>query len=266
MVVMSKGRRLLSGLIVGIMLTLSSISTAFAASVYEEFVSGGSYSTAASEEVIEDVLSNGQTYGFSKGELDKIKKDFDKYKEDPENNQSYLIKAGNKVSNIAKKSVVDSKIGDMGIGFNVSADVEQAGVALSGVEEFASVVVGILVYAVTIGMTLFTAVDICYITIPVFRNKCEDAKQSGGAMAKTNSQTGETKFRFVTDEAVYAVTTCSIETGKQPLGVYLKKRIWAFVLLGIVLFILLTGNIQLIVNIAVNVVAGLIEALSNLGS
>ena len=262
--VMYKIRNTVLSSLIALIIATSGVMAGMAASVYEDFVSNNGYTSAASAEVIEDVLANGPTYGFSKTEIEKIKQDYDKYKEDPENNDSYLLKAGNKVSNIAKKAVVDNKLGEMGVGFDISANVEQAGVALSGIEDFVAVVIGILCILVTLGMSLFTAIDLCYITMPVFRNKCEDMKQSGGGMAKTSSN-GETKFRFVTDEAVYAVQTCSIETGKQPLGVYLKKRVWAFVLLGVVLFVLLTGNIQLIVNIAVNAVAGLIEALGNLG-
>lgn len=251
-----------------IILTISlSVSTVFAASPYEDYIANGAFNSAAPEEVIMDVITNGTNYGFSKSDIEKINSEYELYKQDKENNQKSLIYAGNKIASHAKKQYTKSTIEDMGVDFNVRANTEQAGVALSGVQELVSVIVGILCYAITLGMTLFTALDLCYITMPVFRNKCEEMKSSGSsAMTKTDSKTGETKFRWVTDEAIYAVESCSIETGRQPLGVYLKKRVWAYVLLAIVLFILFTGNIQLIANIAVNFIAGLMDALTNLGA
>lgn len=178
-----------------------------------------------------------------------------------------LQKCKNYAVSVAKKYDVKSSVEGMGTNFNVKADTETAGIALSGLESVVSVVVGILCYAITLGMTLFTALDLCYITMPVFRNKCEDMKQSGnGAMVKTNKETGETQLRWITDEAVYSVQACAVETGKSPLTMYLKKRVIAFVMLAIVLFILFTGNIQLIVNIAINFIAGLMDALSSLGA
>lgn len=178
-----------------------------------------------------------------------------------------LQKCKNYMVSVTKKYDVKSSVDGMGTNFNVKADTETAGIALSGLESVVSVIVGILCYAITLGMTLFTALDLCYITMPVFRNKCEDMKQSGGgAMVKTNKETGETQLRWITDEAVYSVQVCAIETGKSPLTMYLKKRVIAFVMLAIVLFILFTGNIQLIVNIAINFIAGLMDALSSLGA
>lgn len=167
------------------------------------------------------------------------------------------------IASVAKKKTVKSSV-DQVAEFEVKADVSAAHTALSGVESIISTCVGILVYAVTIGMTLFTACDICYITMPVFRNKCDDMKQAGSVGTKTTSS-GETKLMFVTDDAQYAVQSCSVDTGKNPLGVYMKKRVVAFILLGLVLFILFTGNIQLIVNVVVNIAAGIVDALSGLG-
>lgn len=181
--------------------------------------------------------------------------------------QTGLQKCKSYMVSVAKKYDVKSSVEGMGTNFNVKADTETAGIALSGLESVVSVVVGILCYAITLGMTLFTALDLCYITMPVFRNKCEDMKQSGGgAMVKTNKETGEAQLRWITDEAVYSVQACAIESGKSPLTMYLKKRVIAFVMLAIVLFILFTGNIQLIVNIAINFIAGLMDALSSLGA
>lgn len=160
---------------------------------------------------------------------------------------------------------VKQRIEEMGSSVNVEADTGRASVMLSGLRPLISLIVGILAYLVVLGMTLFTAMDILYITMPVFRNKVEDMKQSGNsAMVKYNKD-GEAKLRWVSDEAQYAVITCTVDSGRNPLAVYLQKRVWAYIMVAIVIYILLTGNIQMIVNIAINFVSGILDILSDLG-
>lgn len=180
--------------------------------------------------------------------------------------QAGIQKCQYKMVGIVQDYALKSDIDGMAVDFNIKADLEGAGVALSGLEQVVSVLIGVICYGVVIGMTLFTALDLCYITMPVFRNKCEDMKQSGNSVMTKTGANGETKFRWVTDEAVYAVQTCAVDTGKSPLTVYLGKRVFAYILLAIVIYILFTGNIQLLANIAVNFVAGIMDALRTLGS
>jgi len=168
--------------------------------------------------------------------------------------------------NIYDKESVRRKVSSMGEQVNVQADTKGAGVMLSGLAPLVNLIVGIIAYLIILGMTFFTALDIIYITMPVFRNKAEEMRQAGsGILVRHDNKTGETKLRWVTDEAVYAVQACSVDSGKNPLGMYLQKRIWAYILVAIVIFILLTGNVQLFVNIALNLVEGILDVLANLG-
>lgn len=178
--------------------------------------------------------------------------------------QAAYEQVGNRVDKALNKQRVQQKIDNMGVNFDVEADVEAAGVALSGLREVVAMIVGLIAYLIVLGMTLFTTLDICYITMPVFRNKADEMVQRGGVMSRVDNRTGETTHRWITDDARYAVANATIESGKSPLAIYLGKRIWAYILLAIVLFILLTGNIQLIVNIAINFISGLIEVLEGL--
>lgn len=163
------------------------------------------------------------------------------------------------------KRAVRERVGKMEYEFNVQADVETAGVALSGLRGLVTTLVGLLAYVIVLGMTLFTALDVCYITMPVFKNKADEMVQRGGSFTtRTDSRTGEAKHRWITDDAQFAIANATIENGKSPLTIYLTKRIWAYVMLAIVLFILLTGNIQLIVNVAITLISGIIEALEGL--
>ena len=141
-------------------------------------------------------------------------------------------------------------------------DVDAASRMLSGFTPLIQMVVSVVIVAVTMGMTLFTAFDICY---PVFRNKCEDAKASGNKMmTRTDSKTGETKLRLVTDEAQYAIQAAdTIQSGQNPLVIYFKKRFAAILILAIVLFILLTGNMNVFSQIALKLVSGIISIVQS---
>ena len=149
-------------------------------------------------------------------------------------------------------------------GLNIGADTAGATALLSGFAPIISLVVGVIVVLVTMGMTLFTAFDIAYIAFPVFRNKCEEQKMNGTGYNVKKDSNGNVSLRFVTDDAQYAVSEGTIENGKSPWGIYFRKRIMSYVLLAIVLFILLTGNISMITNIALNIVSGIMNVLSGL--
>lgn len=149
-------------------------------------------------------------------------------------------------------------------GLNIGADTSGATALLSGFAPIISLVIGVITVLVTMGMTLFTAFDIAYIAFPVFRNKCEEQKMNGTGYNVKKDSNGNVSLRFVTDDAQYAVSEGTIENGKSPWGIYFRKRIMSYILLAIVLFILLTGNISMITNIALNIVSGIMNVLSGL--
>ena len=170
-----------------------------------------------------------------------------------------------KVSKASEAAAINDKVNQMTDGFKVDADISGATTMMKGFQPIIQLLTGLICYAAVIFMGLFSAFDICYIAFPVFRDKCEDAKANGtGAMVKTSSN-GTKSLRFVTDEAQFAVKESQLnETGKSPWGIYLKKRALAYILMAIVIYILFTGNIALIVNIALNMVDGIMEALGTL--
>lgn len=162
------------------------------------------------------------------------------------------------------------KVSDITNGLNIEADTYGATALLAGFTPILELALGVLVTLITIGMTLYSTFDIAYLAFPVFRNNCDNAKATGGtgglmgnAMVKKGSN-GEASLRFVTDDAQFAVQQGSIESGKSPWGIYFKRRIMSYILLAICLFILLTGNISLITDIALKVVAGIMNVLTGL--
>ena len=180
---------------------------------------------------------------------------------------TYYIE-GDDVNNALKKieRKEDSKkaqdqVSTMDDVFKTEADLTTAARILEPVSGAVSTVVGIAVVLITLLMTLNTAFDIAYIAFPVIRGKMIDSKNSGGGMAKKNAD-GSTSLRFVTDEAQFAVEQVTTQNnGGNAMAIYFKKRVVSYVLLAIMLFILLTGNISLITDLAVKVVMGLMEVL-----
>lgn len=154
------------------------------------------------------------------------------------------------------------KIGALEKSFDIGADMESSGQAMSGFKKPISIVIGMILYAVVILFGLVTALDLAYITIPFVRIFCDDKGQVGSLSGKTSD--GGSKFKFVSDEAVYAVKQNTLENGKNPLTMYIGKRIFGTIMLGIAIFMLATNNLGLLMKISLNLVSGIIDVLIGL--
>ena len=155
-------------------------------------------------------------------------------------------------------AIAKQEVSDMLDNINVKPDMDTASQALSGFGGVISVAVGVIIAIITLLTVLITTCDICYITLPVFRETQDTAGKNGsGFNAIVN--------RLISNEARYCVKECSVDSGKNPLGMYLGKRVFAYILLALALFILLTGNIAVIINIVLTGVAGIADALKTLG-
>lgn len=160
-------------------------------------------------------------------------------------------------------SGLDSNLGE------ITPDMEWAAVTLRPFIPAVRYILGIMVTVITLGMTLLCAADISYILFPVFRGKCEDMKQKGGALVDKNrsNKSGQTRLKFISDEAEYAINAAeTVQTGKNPLVIYFGKRALSYIVLAIVLFILLTGNITIITDIAIKAASGILELIQNMGN
>lgn len=155
-------------------------------------------------------------------------------------------------------------------GMALKADTEQAYGLLSGFTGVIKVLLGIIVVIVSVGMTVYSGFDLCYIAFPVFRNSCEAAKQGHGGgmmgnMAVKQGKNGENQLRFVSDDAQYAVTAAeTVATGQNPFIIYFKKRFVSYLVLAVLLFILLTGKITVFTDIALKLTQGIINAVQGI--
>lgn len=149
----------------------------------------------------------------------------------------------------------------------IEADVTKAQTTLGGVADLIKLFSGIIVYFAILGMTLFTGFDLLYITMPAFREILGEEVAKGNKAVAKQGKDGEMKMRWVTDEAVFCVqNAATLESGKSPLATYLGKRAFSFIAVMIVIFILLTGNINLLSDVALNFISGIINVLVELGS
>ena len=120
--------------------------------------------------------------------------------------------------------------------------------------DITSFILGVLTFFIVWFMFLITALDICYITIPIFQEKVRQERWDGSP--------GGSKFRIVSNAARIAVDTGNSQ-GVSPLKIYLKKRIAMYCICGIMLYISFVG-FNVIVNLVTHIVLQILNALSQM--
>lgn len=239
------------------------------------------YADAGTNETISNYLSGdltGKTIPGSiiKGTENKDESTYDRTKYNyylgSDNNYYYVLKeseetAVQSIEKANKSAQVENDVKDLTGGLGLEANTTEAAGALSGFMPFLSTLLGLMVILISVGMTIFSGFDLCYIAFPVFRNKCEESKQSGTGVMASNKKgaNGETKLRFVSDDAQYAVTAAdTVQSGKNPFVIYFGKRLLSYIILAILLFILLTGNITIFTDLALKAVSGILEIIQGI--
>ena len=151
---------------------------------------------------------------------------------------------------------------------DANPDLKGAQKTFEGIMPGVNFVLGLIITLITVGMTILCALDIIYIVFPVFRGTCNNMKQEGKATSRKRSENaGEARLFFISDEAEFAVNTAETsQTGKSPLGIYFGKRLVSYIILAIVIFILLTGNLSIITNIALKAVSGLLSLIQDMAA
>lgn len=113
------------------------------------------------------------------------------------------------------------------------ADLSRAGAAVKVFSTPLGVFMGLLVISIFILLTLSTAIDLFFITLPPFR-----------AFVMKDSKS---KPFYVSTEAYHAmkVSEESVGTGsyKGATGVYFRLRFWVFIIVPVLLILLVTGQI-----------------------
>lgn len=123
------------------------------------------------------------------------------------------------------------------------------------IQDITGFILGLIAIFISFGMTLISALDICYITIPVFQDMIKDKKWDGSPDGSN--------FRIISGAARVAVETTS-GTGESPLKFYMKKRIGMYCFCGLVLSIAILG-FGTITGIVSNIVLSIVEGLRRVG-
>lgn len=158
----------------------------------------------------------------------------------------------NKISTTTNPSDISGKLPTVVINPNVEA-VEQG---LEGAMGVIETVLGVLIWLIMIGVTIWTIADILFLSYPVFNEYIENqsnAKDGGGKIIS----------RLVTREAKEAYKEANSGNGGNVWLLYLKKRIVAVVLIAVCLYFVTIGDIGFVIRIVTKLVSGVIKGISN---
>lgn len=128
--------------------------------------------------------------------------------------------------------------------------------AQSTISDIVGFILGLIAFFIAIGMGVITALDIAYITIPMFQDKVRDEKWDGSR--------GHGKVRFISNNARIAVERASTQVdGNSALKIYLKGRVLAYVISAVVLYICLAGT-GVVVPIIARIVSEILNAFGSI--
>lgn len=167
-------------------------------------------------------------------------------------------------SNKTSKSDAKQQVDDIGTQLMIEPDNGKAVQMLKPFVPIVNVIIGIIMVILSLGLTVFSGFDLLYLAFPVFRNYCDDQKTNGGGAMTRKGSDGEIKFRFISDEAVYAVSSSkTAQEGKSPYMLYFKKRIASYLVIVVLMFILLTGRVTIFTDIALKLVGGFLDIIQD---
>ena len=132
---------------------------------------------------------------------------------------------------------------------NTKPDFVTANAIYQPFSGFVGTVMGVIAVVVMAFLGIVIVSDIAYITLPPVRNLVSDS-DGKGKIAKS---------KLFSHDAIYAVQTAEqsdSEGGKQALGIYLRRRVVALIILGICLLYLVNGQIYTLVGWILDLLSG----------
>lgn len=139
-------------------------------------------------------------------------------------------------------------------GGGIVADTEGAGKLMSGLMPAVGLVLGVIVWIVTVGIVVYTAFEIMYVVFPFMHNAI-------------SGEGGEKKGKGL-DKMVSGDARRAVEVGDRgeanPLVYYLKSRIIVYVVLGTMIVILVTGGATKLMTLGEKAGAGVTQAIDGI--
>ena len=164
-------------------------------------------------------------------------------------------------------SETNKQIDDITGSINIHADTAGAAGMASGFIPIVNVAVGLVVIAIILLLVMYTGFDLMFLAFPWFRSMSENQLQNGksNVMVKRGGD-GESKYRFISDDAVRAYQQSIVDGGnKQPYVKYAVSRVWAYIALAIIITVLITGNYGVFIKLGTEIGEGIINMIQNIG-
>lgn len=120
------------------------------------------------------------------------------------------------------------------------------------IEKVTSVILGVIAYSIFLLITIVTAIDIAYITLPSFRERIQNLRLDG---------TKALTLRAVSRDAIFSVEQAALsDTGRSALSIYLGRRIKAYVI-SFTILIIIVGGAEFIKGFVVNIATEFLKVL-----
>ena len=107
-------------------------------------------------------------------------------------------------------------------------------------EEVMGVVLGVLVWALVVGVFVVTAIDLLYLNLPNTRQSLEDINSIS-------------RIRFISQDAINALNQGYVNNDKSPNQIYCGKRIKTYLATILVVVIMVTGTWDVILQFLVKI-------------
>ena len=119
------------------------------------------------------------------------------------------------------------------------------------VDTVASVILGMIAYSIVALLTIVTAIDIAYITLPAFRERVQALKWDGSK---------HFYLRAVSRDAILAVEEAVLSgLGKSAVSIYLWRRLKTYII-SMTILIIIVGGGTFIKNFIVKVIVTILRA------
>lgn len=270
------GNKGLLAMLVALMLLVASITPVFAASVSDYASGNANWNEVSNEEIKTYIAKNKSDWDWASSlpksvlgddcggtlDLTTATETVSLKGKEVHITPAGLTQLKSLVKQEADADRAKNKVNAIGNGLNFNPDIAGATGMLQGFMKPLSLIVGVICVVAMTAVTVFTASDILYMTIPILREKCDSATANHSGLGKESSG-GGMRPRWVTDEA-YAAVQEATTSGKNMFTVYIKKRGAAVIFQAVAIYILLTGNITMLSNVLINIIGSIMGALSGL--
>lgn len=214
--------------------------------------------TKPTNEATEPIKINGTTYYLTSDQVNAVS--------DAAND---TIKSIESAASDISSAGVSSKINQISQSYKLEANTDGAASAMNGFKDPLELFVGGLVILILLGLTAVSAIDLAYLSIPPLQSFLDSVGDNGGGQGASSSTTkdGQTKFRFISDEAIFAKKkSVNGESYSPAIVIYLKNRIVYIIASAVSVYLLVSGQSAVLIVLALKLISGVLDMMSGAAS